>query len=38
MAVGTFVAYVGVYSEVAHAEADYECEQCKRTACVLLPR
>ena len=24
MAVDTFVAYVGVYPDVAHAEADYE--------------
>ena len=24
MAVDTFVAYVGVYSDLAHAEADYE--------------
>jgi uncharacterized membrane protein len=36
MAVDTFVAYVGVYSDVAHAEADYELVKDLHTQAGLL--
>jgi hypothetical protein len=36
MAVETFVAYVGVYSDVAHAEADYELVKDLHTQAGLL--
>jgi len=36
MAVGTFVAYGGVYSDLAHAEADYELVKDLHTQAGLL--
>jgi len=36
MAVDTFMAYVGVYSDVAHAEADYELVKDLHTQAGLL--
>jgi uncharacterized membrane protein len=36
MAVDTFVAYVGVYSDLAHAEADYELVKDLHTQAGLL--
>ena len=36
MAVDTFVAYVGVYSDVAHAEADYELVKDLHTQAGLI--
>ena len=36
MAVDTFMAYVGVYSDVAHAEADYELVKDLHTQAGLI--